>query len=59
MTTKTERIDGALATVMELGRAIRSLECLQDEAIGRYHQAIVEAADTPIFDERQMMLEAA
>ncbi len=54
-----ERIEVACATVRELGRAIRALECEQDEAINRYHQAIVDASDTPINDERQMMLEAA
>lgn len=59
MTTPTERIRAARAAVNELGRAIRALECEQDEALNRYHQAIVDDADTPIHDDRQMMLEAA
>lgn len=59
MTTQTDRIRAARAAVNELGRAIRALECEHDEAVHRWHQAIIEASETPIYDERQMMLEAA
>lgn len=59
MTTPTERIEAARASVNELGRAIRALECEQDEALNLYHQAIVDASETPIYDERQMILKAA
>ncbi len=54
-----DRIEAARATVNELGRAIRALECEHDEAVHRWHQAIADAADTPIHDERQILLEAA
>lgn len=59
MTTPTDHIEAARASVNELGRAIRALECEQDEALNRYHQAIVDDAETPIHDERQTQMEAA
>ena len=54
-----ERIESTAARVQELGTLIRALGRLQDEEQLEHYRAIAEASETPIYDERQLVLEAA